>query len=411
MKYTKLTIAITASLAAMGSLSSRATPLNLENAPKAAEIRIVEVFGDANVSIEAADGSAPNTAKSSKNISSYSWSNGPQVFAFSPDGGDVNVFVSNAISQAFSSGASGGMIGGLQIKNAPYSAEVISERTQTLPDGNQITKRNSQLSFRDSAGRTRTEMRDDNGETRSINIFDAVEGHRFVLVPKTKVANKMTIDRDLQKRVSELREKAKSMAKDGKSTIVERSPGEEVMITRVESPGKDGGKELREEVKVSVIRTSGDAKVESDKNGEMMIRGSTLKGLPPLNMSMQGIDFGALGPLNNTFQDREWIKKSTTKDLGVKDIEGVRVEGKLRSYTIPTGEIGNKNAIVVSTETWYSPELQVTVYSKHSDPRAGDTVYRLANIKRSEPALALFNVPDGYTVKESPTRAVELKAK
>ena len=75
-------------------------------------------------------------------------------------------------------------------------------------------------------------------------------------------------------------------------------------------------------------------------------------------------------------------------------------------HAIPAGEIGNKNPITVSTETWYSPELQMTVYSKISDPRTGDSIYRLSNIKRGEPAATLFMVPDGYTVKDTPSVGV-----
>jgi hypothetical protein len=71
-----------------------------------------------------------------------------------------------------------------------------------------------------------------------------------------------------------------------------------------------------------------------------------------------------------------------------------------RSYEIPAGEIGNRNAIVVSDETWYAPDLQVTVYTKHSDPRSGDTVFRLDSLKREEPAASLFSVPSDYTVKD-----------
>jgi hypothetical protein len=118
---------------------------------------------------------------------------------------------------------------------------------------------------------------------------------------------------------------------------------------------------------------------------------------------------GRLAPLGNLFQDRAWSSKATTKELGTKDIEGVRAEGKLRSYTIPAGEVGNKNPITVSTETWTSPDLQLTVYSKHSDPRVGDTIYRLTNLKRAEPSLSLFTAPDGYTIKETPS--ISFKAK
>jgi len=40
--------------------------------------------------------------------------------------------------------------------------------------------------------------------------------------------------------------------------------------------------------------------------------------------------------------------------------------------------------------------------TKHSDPRFGETTYRLTNINRSEPARELFELPAGYTVREPP---------
>ena len=42
---------------------------------------------------------------------------------------------------------------------------------------------------------------------------------------------------------------------------------------------------------------------------------------------------------------------------------GIRGGGKRRSYTIPAGEISNKNPVTVATDTWISQELQVTVKS------------------------------------------------
>ena len=107
-----------------------------------------------------------------------------------------------------------------------------------------------------------------------------------------------------------------------------------------------------------------------------------------------------LGPIGGAFTDMKWAAKATMRELGSKDIDGVRAEGKLRSYEIPAGEVGNRNAIVVSDETWFSPELQITVLSKHSDPRSGDNVYRLTALKREEPAASLFVVPAEYTVKD-----------
>jgi hypothetical protein len=40
--------------------------------------------------------------------------------------------------------------------------------------------------------------------------------------------------------------------------------------------------------------------------------------------------------------------------------------------------------------------------TRHSDPRTGETVYRLTNINRTEPAKSLFEVPSDYTIKEGP---------
>jgi hypothetical protein len=108
--------------------------------------------------------------------------------------------------------------------------------------------------------------------------------------------------------------------------------------------------------------------------------------------------------VNGAFADVKWAAKAVTKDLGTRDFNGIKAEGKLRSYEIPAGDIGNRNPIVVSDETWTSPDLLVTVYTKHSDPRSGDVVFRLENIKREEPAAALFAVPADYTVREASAR-------
>ncbi len=328
---------------------------------------------------------------------------------FNMSGGqDIDVVVSSALSEAFSAigaGGAGGAIGARTMKNAPYSAEIINERIQTLPDGNQIVKRTTQLSYRDSAGRTRNEARGENGETRTITIFDAVDNTRLVLSPQSKTATKISFDRDFSKHIEAVREKTKAAMRDGKATIIERGgPGEEIVIHRSEGP-RGSGTELREEVSVRVIRGEGaDAKkasaLEFPRTPHPSISGP---------LGQLGDLGGRLAPLGNLFQDRAWSSKATTKELGTKDIEGVRAEGKLRSYTIPAGEVGNKNPITVSTETWTSPDLQLTVYSKHSDPRVGDTIYRLTNLKRAEPSLSLFTAPDGYTIKETPS--ISFKAK
>jgi hypothetical protein len=90
--------------------------------------------------------------------------------------------------------------------------------------------------------------------------------------------------------------------------------------------------------------------------------------------------------------------KPVVENLGTQTIEGVSAEGTRTTVTIPAGQIGNELPIVMVTERWYSPELQVTIMNKRTDPRTGTTTYRLTNINRSEPSPTLFQVPADYTI-------------
>ena len=73
-----------------------------------------------------------------------------------------------------------------------------------------------------------------------------------------------------------------------------------------------------------------------------------------------------------------WDEK--TEVLPSRSIEGVMAEGKRVTRTIPAGAIGNEQPIVSVTEEWRSPELQVLVMTRTSDPRTGESVYKLQNI-------------------------------
>jgi hypothetical protein len=87
-----------------------------------------------------------------------------------------------------------------------------------------------------------------------------------------------------------------------------------------------------------------------------------------------------------------------TEDLGKMYIEGVQAQGSRTTTTIPAGDIGNERPINIVDERWYSPDLQMTVMTKHSDPRNGETNFQLKNINRSSPPPYLFEVPSDYTV-------------
>jgi hypothetical protein len=98
--------------------------------------------------------------------------------------------------------------------------------------------------------------------------------------------------------------------------------------------------------------------------------------------------------------ERELPKDTTTTSLGTQMVNGLSAQGTRTTRTIPAGAIGNEKPIVITVERWYSPELQMNVMIKRSDPRTGDNVFQLTNVVRTEPDASLFQVPAGYTMKE-----------
>ena len=97
-------------------------------------------------------------------------------------------------------------------------------------------------------------------------------------------------------------------------------------------------------------------------------------------------------------QSKESSEQVKHEDLGTQTIEGVSAQGKRETVTIPAGQIGNERPIEIVTETWFSPELHTMVLRKHSDPRTGESTYRLTDIKRTEPDASLFHAPPGTKV-------------
>lgn len=87
-----------------------------------------------------------------------------------------------------------------------------------------------------------------------------------------------------------------------------------------------------------------------------------------------------------------------SESLGTQMIEGILAEGTRTVLVIPAGQIGNERPIEIVSERWFSPELKTVVMSRNNDPRTGETIYRLTNLSRSEPARSLFEVPADFTV-------------
>ena len=77
---------------------------------------------------------------------------------------------------------------------------------------------------------------------------------------------------------------------------------------------------------------------------------------------------------------------------------------KLGHYAggILKGESAAERPIEITSERWYSDELEAVVLSRTSDPRFGETSYRLVNVARGEPSADLFAVPQGYELQSEP---------
>lgn len=229
------------------------------------------------------------------------------------------------------------------VKGAPYSAEATTETIQTLSDGNRIVRKNSATIYRDSEGRTRRE------QTLGAIGQWTVAGDP----PKTIFIN------DPVARINYILDPKAQTAR--KLNIPQLPPGQSFM--RVPAPPAPNG--------------------------------------PPPNGPGPGVRvFENAAPSPNA--GRLERQQPKVESLGKQIIEGIEAEGTRTTMTIPAGKIGNERQIDIVTERWYSPELQVVVYSKRSDPMAGETIYKLTSINRNEPSRSLFEVPAGYTLKEGP---------
>jgi hypothetical protein len=92
--------------------------------------------------------------------------------------------------------------------------------------------------------------------------------------------------------------------------------------------------------------------------------------------------------------------KPQIEDLGMKTINGVEARGRRTTRVIPAGREGNDQPITVTFERWMAQDLGLVVMSVNDDPRNGTTTMELTDLEKGEPDPALFQVPEGYTVKD-----------
>src|SRR5258708_789486 len=90
------------------------------------------------------------------------------------------------------------------VKGVPYSADAVTETTQTLTDGNRITRKTTASMYRDSQGRTRREeslgaigpWAAAGDSQKHIFISDPVTDVSYMLDPQTHTANKILTVKD-----------------------------------------------------------------------------------------------------------------------------------------------------------------------------------------------------------------------
>jgi hypothetical protein len=236
----------------------------------------------------------------------------------------------------------GQLVSGPPVKGAPYSAEAVNETIQTLADGNRIVQRTTAMQYRDADGR---ERREETSAMGAIFITDPVAGARYTLHPENRTAEKGPLA----------------------ALALSQTAGKDVFFYSGVPAGGRGP------VTIAVGRAAAAGR------GGPPEAGIRLNGAP-----LALVAGGA--------------KDAKTEQLGKMYIEGVQAEGTRTTTTIPAGDIGNERPINIVDERWYSPDLQMTVMTKHSDPRMGETNFALKSVNRSSPPPTLFEVPSDYTV-------------
>jgi len=268
--------------------------------------------------------------------------------------------------------------GGKVIKKAPYLAQAVTESIQTLADGNRIVRKNTAQVYRDSEGRTRRDQTvgaigpyaASGDPIQTFFINDPVAGVNYILDPRSKVARKMP------------RLEWRWTREDNQGSGTNAAPRDSDKVNKE----RQVVKERQSESHTFVFTTPAPGAASQGGGVAVAVGGSSL----PAGDDMHFEFFGSSKA------------ETKTEKLEARSFDGVQAEGLRITTTIPAGDIGNEQPIEIVNERWYSPELQVVVMTRHSDPRFGETTYRLINIQRSEPSATLFQVPSDYTVKEGP---------
>ncbi len=267
-----------------------------------------------------------------------------------------------------------GAIRGMTVKGAPYSADEINETTQVLADGTRIHREMKTSVYRDSEGRVRRET------PENIMITDPVANVTYILNPKSMTGQKLAMAEGNFMFYRTAADGAKAAPMLSTFTVTSSGDGQPVSMVV-------NGQQL-------------DDKAVAEAMAKAKASGQTVTYDRRMVTTRDVVGVAGAGAVGWATTAAPVIRRKPGEPLGKQMIEGVNAEGTRNVETIEAGKIGNDRPIQVTNENWYSEELQMTVLTKHSDPRTGDETFRMTNIQRGEPGAYLFQPPAGYQINE-----------
>jgi hypothetical protein len=265
-------------------------------------------------------------------------------------------------------------------KGNPYSSRETREFKQVLGDGTVISRQSTRMLARDGEGRTRQELRQPDGSSR-IFINDPVAKRAHIVDPQKRTACSARFDKDA------INDCFKQMRGDWKPLGFSFSPTDRGIPLM--TANDDVRIHVSADAKVIDLtegqNASGRSKIFSWSSGSG--RAEPPPPVPPVP---------PLPPMpGQTSRDSKVVRETSTTTY-----EGMRVDVTRNVETVAVGALGNNRPIESVFERYYSPDLKMTVFSRRSDPRSGESIYRMSDIKRSEPDASLFRVPSGFTEVE-----------
>jgi hypothetical protein len=223
------------------------------------------------------------------------------------------------------------------ITGRPFTAQAIVETDQTSGDGSHVTGRQSVTAARDSQGRTYREEIPGTPAPKVIYISDPVAKLNYFLGPD-HVAHKTPM---------------LSLTAQASAATVSTDVASARLSLQTFATGYGGG--------------------------EGPVQMGAQAAQPAQQLARGAVD---------------------TKQLGTQVFTGFTADGTRTTVTIPAGQVGNQNPLVIVSERWYSQDREAIVLAKHSDPRVGASSYQLISVQQIEPPATLFQIPCGYTIEE-----------